>query len=42
MTEGVTEVDGETLSVEEIKLGYLRQGDYTKKTQAVAEQREAA
>jgi len=42
ITEGMIEVDGETLSVEEIKLGYLRQGDYTKKTQAVAEQRKAA
>ena len=37
ITEGMIEIDGETLSVEEIKLGYLRQGDYTKKTQAVAE-----
>ena len=42
ITEGMIEVDGEALSVEEIKLGYLRQGDYTKKTQAVAEQRKAA
>lgn len=42
ITEGMIEVDGEKLSVEEIKLGYLRQGDYTKKTQAVAEQRKAA
>lgn len=42
ITEGVIEVDGEKLSVEEIKLGYMRQADYTKKTQAVAEQRKAA
>ena len=42
VTEGMIEVDGEKLSVEEIKLGYLRQGDYTKKTQLVAEQRKAA
>ena len=35
------EVDGESLSAEELKLGYLRQSDYTKKTQAVAEQRKA-
>lgn len=42
ITEGVIEIDGEKLSVEEIKLGYLRQADYTKKTQAVAEQRKAA
>jgi len=42
ITNGMIEIDGENLSVEEIKLGYLRQGDYTKKTQAVAEQRKAA
>jgi hypothetical protein len=36
------EVDGENLTVEEVKLGYLRQSDYTRKTQAVAEQRKAA
>jgi len=42
ITEGVIEVDGEKISVDEIKLGYMRQADYTKKTQAVAEQRKAA
>lgn len=42
ITEGTIEVDGEKLSVDEIKLGYMRQADYTKKTQAVAEQRRAA
>ena len=42
ITEGMIEVDGEKLSVDEIKLGYMRQADYTKKTQAVAEQRKAA
>ena len=42
LTEGFIEVDGEKISVDEIKLGYLRQADYTKKTQAVAEQRKAA
>jgi len=42
ITEGNIEIDGESVSVEEIKLGYLRQSDYTKKTQAVAEQRKAA
>lgn len=42
ITEGVIEIDGEQISVEEIKLGYMRQSDYTKKTQAVAEQRKAA
>jgi hypothetical protein len=35
------EVEGETLTAEELNLGYLRQSDYTKKTQAVAEQRKA-
>jgi len=39
--ENTFEVDGETLTAEELKLGYLRQSDYTKKTQAVAEQRKA-
>jgi len=42
ITEGNIEIDGESVSVDEIKLGYLRQADYTKKTQAVAEQRKAA
>jgi len=42
ITEGMIEVDGEKISVDEIKLGYMRQADYTKKTQAVAEQRKAA
>jgi hypothetical protein len=42
ITEGNIEIDGESVSVEEIKLGYLRQADYTKKTQVVAEQRKAA
>ena len=42
ITEGTIEVDGEKLSVDEIKLGYMRQADYTKKTQAVAEQRKSA
>ncbi len=35
------EVDGESLSAEELKLGYLRQRDYTQKTQHVAQQRKA-
>ena len=35
------DIDGEKVSVEEVKLGYLRQSDYTRKTQAVAEQRKA-
>lgn len=36
------EIEGEKLTVEEVKLGYLRQSDYTRKTQAVAEQRKIA
>ena len=40
-SEATFEVDGESLTAEELKLGYLRQSDYTKKTQAVAEQRKA-
>ena len=39
--ELVFEVEGDILTAEELKLGYLRQSDYTKKTQAVAEQRKA-
>jgi hypothetical protein len=37
--EQLVEIDGEQLTLEEVKLGYLRQADYTRKTQAVAEQR---
>ena len=36
------EVDGQEVSLDELKLGYLRQSDYTRKTQAAAEQRKAA
>jgi len=42
LTSGFVEIDGQKVSIEEVKLGYLRQSDYTKKTQAVAEQRKAA
>lgn len=42
ITEGLIEIDGESVDVDEVKLGYMRQADYTKKTQAVAEQRKAA
>lgn len=42
LTEGVIEINGENVDLEEVKLGYMRQADYTKKTQAVAEQRKAA
>lgn len=38
----LVEIDGEQLTIEEVKLGYLRQADYTRKTQAVAEQRKVA
>jgi len=36
------EVDGQEVTLDELKLGYLRQADYTRKTQAAAEQRKAA
>ena len=39
--EQMFEVDGESLTAEELKLGYLRQRDYTQKTQHVADQRRA-
>ena len=35
------EVDGEEITVEELKRGHLRQRDYTRKTQALAEERQA-
>ena len=34
------EVDGEEITVEELKRGHLRQRDYTRKTQALAEERQ--
>lgn len=37
----VLEVDGEEKTVDEIKNGYLRHSDYTRKTQALAEERKA-
>ena len=35
------EVDGEEITVEELKRGHLRQRDYTRKTQALSEERQA-
>lgn len=35
------DVDGEKITVEELKRGHLRQRDYTRKTQALAEERQA-
>jgi hypothetical protein len=35
----VIEIDGQQVSIEELKKGYLRQSDYTRKTQEVSEQR---
>lgn len=35
----VFEIDGQKLTLDELKSGYLRQSDYTKKTQELAEQR---
>jgi len=37
--EFLFEIDGQELTVDEIRKGYLRQSDYTKKTQSLAEQR---
>jgi len=37
--EFLFEVDGQELSADELRKGYLRQSDYTKKTQSLAEQR---
>lgn len=37
----VIEIDGKPVPVEELKKGYLRQSDYTKKTQELARQRDA-
>jgi len=38
-SEEFIEIDGEEVSLEELKKGYLRQSDYTRKTQEVADQR---
>lgn len=37
--EQFVEIDGEKLTIDELKNGYLRQSDYTKKTQEVAKNR---
>lgn len=37
--EFLFEIDGQELTADEIRKGYLRQSDYTKKTQSLAEQR---
>lgn len=39
--EIVVELDGKQVTVDELKKGYLRQSDYTRKTQQVAEERKA-
>lgn len=36
--EGMIEVNGEQVSIEELKSGYMRQSDYTRKTQSLSEQ----
>ncbi len=38
-TEFLFEVDGQELTADELRKGYLRQSDYTQKTQSIAEQR---
>ena len=42
ITEGLVEIDGEDVDIQELKQGHLRQQDYTRKTQQVAEDRKAA
>ena len=42
LTEGLVEIDGEAVGIQELKQGHLRQSDYTRKTQEVAEQRKQA
>nr|BAR33235.1 scaffolding protein [uncultured Mediterranean phage uvMED] len=42
VTEGLVEVDGEAIDIQELKQGHLRQSDYTRKTQALAEKRNEA
>lgn len=42
VTEGLVEIDGEEVDIQELKQGHLRQQDYTRKTQQVAEDRKAA
>jgi hypothetical protein len=37
--EGIFEIDGAPITVDEARSGYLRQADYTRKTQELAEQR---
>lgn len=39
--EIVVDIDGKQVTVDELKKGYLRQSDYTRKTQQVAEERKA-
>ena len=42
VTEGLVQIDGEDVDIQELKQGHLRQQDYTRKTQQVAEDRKAA
>lgn len=41
-TPTTVEIDGEEVDIEELRRGYLRQSDYTKKTQEVSRQRKEA
>lgn len=38
-TPTLIEVNGETVDLEELKKGYMRQSDYTKKTQALSQEK---
>lgn len=42
VTEGLVDVNGEAVDIQELKQGHLRQSDYTRKTQALAEKRNEA
>ena len=42
VTEGYVDIDGEAVDIQELKQGHLRQSDYTRKTQALADKRKEA
>ena len=42
VTKGYVDIDGEAVDIQELKQGHLRQSDYTRKTQALADKRNEA
>ena len=42
VTEGYVDIDGEAVDIQELKQGHLRQADYTRKTQGLADKRKEA